>query len=55
MDAILIASAALIVPVLWGCGVHWLMERYWPRRNGRGHAAQHSSAPPGADYLDFQI
>ena len=54
MDAIIIALAALVVPVVWGYGVHWLLERYWPRRNGRGDAA-HTPASPAADYPDFQI
>jgi hypothetical protein len=55
MDAIVIVLAALIVPVLWGCGSHWLLERIWPRRNGRGSADKLPAGTPAADYLDFQI
>lgn len=55
MNAIVIALAALIVPVLWGCGSHWVMERFWPQRNGRADADVRLTRTPAADYLDFQI
>jgi hypothetical protein len=55
MDVIAISLAALIVPVLWGCGSHWLLERFWPRRNGRARADLRPSPAPPADCLDFQI
>ena len=54
MDALIIVLAALVVPVLWGCGTHWLLERCWPRRNGRTGGETPAAAPP-TDYLDYQI
>jgi hypothetical protein len=28
--------ATMIVPLLWGCGVHWALSRLWPPNHAAG-------------------
>ncbi len=50
----ILVLAAVLIPVAWGCGSHWLLERCWPRRNGRDAGTPDKTAV-AADYLDYQI
>lgn len=51
----LLVAAALVIPLVWGYVAHWVMERFWPRRNGLSGERHDSPDATDAGYLDFQI
>jgi hypothetical protein len=52
---VLLVAAALVIPVAWGYVAHWVMERFWPRRNGLVGERHDATDAANAEFLDFQI
>lgn len=54
MTTFLWIVAALVIPAVWGCVCHWLLDTFWPQDSQDG-PSDPSPPQPSAGLPDFQI